>query len=126
MVTRTYEVRTYGCKMNVHDSERIAGLLDEAGYALRGRCAAGRRRVQHLRRARERRQQARRHPEPLKLDKDRTPGMPPLDSFVVVCRSRIGVLTGAPSTRHDSADERTPSAAAVALAEGQRTSRSAP
>ena len=33
MVTRTYEVRTYGCQMNVHDSERIAGLLDEAGYA---------------------------------------------------------------------------------------------
>jgi len=26
-------VRTYGCQMNVHDSERIAGLLDEAGYA---------------------------------------------------------------------------------------------
>jgi tRNA-2-methylthio-N6-dimethylallyladenosine synthase len=33
MVTRTYEVRTYGCQLNVHDSERIAGLLDEAGYA---------------------------------------------------------------------------------------------
>ncbi len=30
---RTYEVRTYGCQMNVHDSERISGLLDEAGYA---------------------------------------------------------------------------------------------
>ena len=29
---RTYEVRTYGCQMNVHDSERIAGLLDEGGY----------------------------------------------------------------------------------------------
>ncbi len=29
---RTYEVRTYGCQMNVHDSERISGLLDEAGY----------------------------------------------------------------------------------------------
>jgi tRNA-2-methylthio-N6-dimethylallyladenosine synthase len=26
-------VRTYGCQMNVHDSERISGLLDEAGYA---------------------------------------------------------------------------------------------
>jgi tRNA-2-methylthio-N6-dimethylallyladenosine synthase len=25
-------VRTYGCQMNVHDSERISGLLDEAGY----------------------------------------------------------------------------------------------
>ena len=33
MVTMTYEVRTYGCQMNVHDSERIAGLLDEAGHA---------------------------------------------------------------------------------------------
>ncbi len=32
-MTRTYEVRTYGCQMNVHDSERISGLLDEAGYA---------------------------------------------------------------------------------------------
>ena len=28
---RTYLVETYGCQMNVHDSERIAGLLDEAG-----------------------------------------------------------------------------------------------
>ncbi len=32
-VRRTYEVRTYGCQMNVHDSERLAGLLEEAGYA---------------------------------------------------------------------------------------------
>jgi tRNA-2-methylthio-N6-dimethylallyladenosine synthase len=30
--TRTYEVRTYGCQMNVHDSERLAGLLEDAGY----------------------------------------------------------------------------------------------
>ena len=29
---RTYQVVTYGCQMNVHDSERIAGLLEEAGY----------------------------------------------------------------------------------------------
>ena len=29
---RTYCVETYGCQMNVHDSERIAGLLDDAGY----------------------------------------------------------------------------------------------
>ncbi|MBY0441261.1 MAG: tRNA (N6-isopentenyl adenosine(37)-C2)-methylthiotransferase MiaB [Mycobacteriaceae bacterium] len=28
----TYEVRTYGCQMNVHDSERLAGLLEAAGY----------------------------------------------------------------------------------------------
>ena len=25
---RTYQVRTYGCQMNVHDSERLAGLLE--------------------------------------------------------------------------------------------------
>jgi tRNA-2-methylthio-N6-dimethylallyladenosine synthase len=31
-MTRTYTVETYGCQMNVHDSERIAGLLDEAGF----------------------------------------------------------------------------------------------
>ncbi|WP_018117342.1 tRNA (N6-isopentenyl adenosine(37)-C2)-methylthiotransferase MiaB [Corynebacterium mastitidis] len=29
---RTYEVKTFGCQMNVHDSERLAGLLEEAGY----------------------------------------------------------------------------------------------
>src|SRR6185312_15199121 len=29
---RTYDIRTYGCQMNVHDSERIAGLLEDAGY----------------------------------------------------------------------------------------------
>jgi tRNA-2-methylthio-N6-dimethylallyladenosine synthase len=29
---RTYQVRTYGCQMNVHDSERLAGLLESAGY----------------------------------------------------------------------------------------------
>ncbi|MGH3328982.1 MAG: tRNA (N6-isopentenyl adenosine(37)-C2)-methylthiotransferase MiaB [Streptomycetales bacterium] len=32
MSARTYEVRTYGCQMNVHDSERLAGLLEDAGY----------------------------------------------------------------------------------------------
>ncbi len=30
--TRTYQVRTYGCQMNVHDSERLSGLLEQAGY----------------------------------------------------------------------------------------------
>lgn len=29
----SYEVRTYGCQMNVHDSERISGLLESAGYS---------------------------------------------------------------------------------------------
>ena len=28
---RTYQVRTFGCQMNVHDSERLAGLLENAG-----------------------------------------------------------------------------------------------
>ncbi|SHI35203.1 tRNA-2-methylthio-N6-dimethylallyladenosine synthase [Tessaracoccus bendigoensis DSM 12906] len=30
-IERTYHVITYGCQMNVHDSERISGLLEEAG-----------------------------------------------------------------------------------------------
>ena len=29
---RTYEVRTYGCQMNVHDSERLSGSHEAAGY----------------------------------------------------------------------------------------------
>ena len=29
---RTYDVRTHGCQMNVHDSERLSGLLEDAGY----------------------------------------------------------------------------------------------
>jgi len=29
---RSYQIRTYGCQMNVHDSERLAGLLEAAGY----------------------------------------------------------------------------------------------
>ncbi|QNG19113.1 tRNA-i(6)A37 thiotransferase enzyme MiaB [Rhodococcus triatomae] len=35
---RRYEVRTYGCQMNVHDSERLSGLLEDAGYT---KAAAG-------------------------------------------------------------------------------------
>ena len=35
---RTFQIRTHGCQMNVHDSERLAGLLEEAGYQ---RAAAG-------------------------------------------------------------------------------------
>lgn len=30
--SRTYEVRTHGCQMNVHDSERLCGLLESSGY----------------------------------------------------------------------------------------------
>ncbi len=33
---RTYEVRTFGCQMNVHDSERLSGLLEDAGYVKAG------------------------------------------------------------------------------------------
>jgi len=29
---RSYEVKTFGCQMNVHDSERLSGLLEDAGY----------------------------------------------------------------------------------------------
>ncbi|MFI6425370.1 tRNA (N6-isopentenyl adenosine(37)-C2)-methylthiotransferase MiaB [Promicromonospora sp. NPDC050880] len=29
---RTYLVRTLGCQMNVHDSEHMAGMLEQAGY----------------------------------------------------------------------------------------------
>src|ERR1700710_2029828 len=36
LAARTYEVRTYGCQMNVHDSERLAGLLESAGYVRAG------------------------------------------------------------------------------------------
>ncbi|MBH5299456.1 tRNA (N6-isopentenyl adenosine(37)-C2)-methylthiotransferase MiaB [Corynebacterium silvaticum] len=32
-VGKTYEVRTFGCQMNVHDSERLSGLLEDAGYS---------------------------------------------------------------------------------------------
>jgi tRNA-2-methylthio-N6-dimethylallyladenosine synthase len=30
--TKKYLIETFGCQMNVHDSERMAGLLDAAGY----------------------------------------------------------------------------------------------
>jgi len=30
--TLSYEVKTFGCQMNVHDSERLSGLLEDAGY----------------------------------------------------------------------------------------------
>src|SRR5919107_1924721 len=33
---RSYRVRTYGCQMNVHESERLAVLLEAAGYVLAG------------------------------------------------------------------------------------------
>ncbi len=33
-MTRSYTIRTYGCQMNEHDSERIAGLLEADGLVL--------------------------------------------------------------------------------------------
>ena len=30
-MARKYLIETFGCQMNVHDSERMAGLLDQAG-----------------------------------------------------------------------------------------------
>jgi len=38
---RTYLVRTLGCQMNVHDSEHMAGLLEQAGYLRAPRSADG-------------------------------------------------------------------------------------
>jgi tRNA-2-methylthio-N6-dimethylallyladenosine synthase len=32
VIERTYRIQTFGCQMNVHDSERLAGLLEQAGY----------------------------------------------------------------------------------------------
>ena len=31
-MARRYAIETFGCQMNVHDSERMAGLLEQAGY----------------------------------------------------------------------------------------------
>ena len=31
-MAKTYYIETFGCQMNVHDSERIGGLLQQAGY----------------------------------------------------------------------------------------------
>jgi tRNA-2-methylthio-N6-dimethylallyladenosine synthase len=41
MTAKTYELRTFGCQMNVHDSERMAGLLEDAGYVRAPRDADG-------------------------------------------------------------------------------------
>ena len=40
--TRTYVVRTLGCQMNIHDSEHMAGLLEQAGYVPAGAADAAR------------------------------------------------------------------------------------
>ena len=58
-VARKYLIETFGCQMNVHDSERMAGLLEQAGFEAdrRGR-RRRRRRHQHLQRPRARRGEA--------------------------------------------------------------------
>jgi tRNA-2-methylthio-N6-dimethylallyladenosine synthase len=38
-VARKYLIETFGCQMNVHDSERMAGLLEQAGYEATGDAA---------------------------------------------------------------------------------------
>ena len=35
-MSRKYLIETHGCQMNVHDSERMAGLLEQAGYEATG------------------------------------------------------------------------------------------
>ncbi|MDH4028128.1 MAG: hypothetical protein OEU95_04795, partial [Nitrospirota bacterium] len=30
---KKYHIHTFGCQMNVHDSEKIAGILSETGYS---------------------------------------------------------------------------------------------
>lgn len=32
---KTYFIRTFGCQMNQHDSERVSGLLDSYGCLMR-------------------------------------------------------------------------------------------
>ena len=31
-MSKTYKINTYGCQMNVHESEKIAAILNENGY----------------------------------------------------------------------------------------------
>ena len=35
-MARKYLIETFGCQMNIHDSERMAGLLEQAGYESTG------------------------------------------------------------------------------------------
>ncbi len=76
-MTRRFYVRTFGCQMNEHDSERIAGLLVADGLEPtqrpRGR---RRRRPQHLLHPGERRQQALRPPRAPQEPQGPSPGPP--------------------------------------------------
>jgi tRNA-2-methylthio-N6-dimethylallyladenosine synthase len=38
-MAQKYLIETFGCQMNVHDSERMAGLLEQAGYESTGEAA---------------------------------------------------------------------------------------
>src|SRR5947199_6317588 len=38
-MARKYLIETFGCQMNVHDSERMAGLLEQAGFEATGEAA---------------------------------------------------------------------------------------
>ena len=38
-MARKYLIETFGCQMNAHDSERMAGLLEQAGYEATGEAA---------------------------------------------------------------------------------------
>ena len=52
-MAKKYLIETFGCQMNVHDSERMAGLLDQAGYEATTDDERRRRdRHQHVQRAR--------------------------------------------------------------------------
>jgi len=33
IVPRTFYIETFGCQMNVHDSEKVRGLLESQGYS---------------------------------------------------------------------------------------------
>ena len=73
---RTFFIRTFGCQMNEHDSERLAGLLVADGLRADRRHRGGRRRrAQHLLHPGERRQQALRHLGSLKALVDAKPGL---------------------------------------------------
>ena len=39
---RKYLIETFGCQMNIHDSERMAGLLEQAGFELHAPIQYGR------------------------------------------------------------------------------------
>ncbi len=76
-MSRSYIVRTYGCQMNEHDSERISGLLEADGLVPRRQRSRRRRcRAQHVLYPRERRQQALRQPRTSQDLEGRTRGAP--------------------------------------------------